>query len=153
MCCVLEWNVDKSCRRFLLLLIVSTSIASAETMVDNRTLVEMPPETQLMLRLEMMDHMATVNELIVNLGSRDLETVAKVAEKRLGMSSMGKHRATGKGPGRYMPQEMRQIGLGMHRAASNLAEVAAQGDFDASLSAMQAITSSCVACHGAFRVR
>jgi len=125
----------------------------ADTSADTRTQVEMPAETQTLLRLEMMDHMAAVNELLGYLGSGDLDRAAETAEERMGLSSMGKHRATGMGPGRFMPPEMRQIGLGMHTAASEFAKTAAQGDLQASVAALQQVTAACVACHNAYRIR
>ena len=138
-CIIFTWRLKNFSGRHwrLIILFFLAPAVWADTANDNRTLVEMPPEAQGLLRLDMMDHMAAVNELIGYLGNGDLDAVARVAEKRMGMSSMGKHRGTGMGPGRYMPPEMRQIGFSMHQAASGLAKTAGQGDLAASVAALQ----------------
>ena len=71
----------------------------------------------------------------------------------MGKSSMGKHRESGMGPGRFMPLEMRNIGWNMHEAASRFAAVAAEGDTGAAYTALQQVTGACVACHNAYRTR
>ena len=71
----------------------------------------------------------------------------------MGRSSMGKHRSTGMGPGRYMPVEMRKLGWGMHDAATEFSKIAKQGDLNSAYSAFQKVTSSCVACHYSYRTR
>jgi hypothetical protein len=136
-----------------IMLFLLLPVAWADSSVDRRTLVEMPAETQALLRLEMMDHMAAINELIGYLGNGDLDSAATAAEERMGLSSMGKHRSKGSGPGRFMPPEMRQIGVSMHMAASEFAKTAAQGDLQPSVAALQQVTAACVACHNAYRVR
>jgi cytochrome c556 len=108
---------------------------------------------RIILGEEMREHMATVNEVLGYLGRGQLERAAEVAEARMGLSSTGKHRGTGMGPGRYMTPEMRQTGRAMHESATRFAEIAAQGDLAASVAAFQTITAHCVACHNAYRVR
>ena len=120
---------------------------------DPRQLVSMPDETREIIRKEMLDHLSTLNEIISLLASNNLDAAAEVAESRMGKSTMGKHRGTGMGPGRYMPLEMRNIGWGMHEAATEFSEVAKKGDLKASYDALQKITGSCVACHYSYRTR
>ena len=57
----------------------------------------------------MYDHLSALNEIIGLLAKNKIDAVADVAESRMGKSSMGKHRATDMGPGRFMPPEMRNI--------------------------------------------
>ena len=120
---------------------------------DHRQLVEMPVQTQQLMRKDMQDHLAAMSEIFGYLADNNFAVAAEVAEKRMGKSSMGKHRATGMGPGRFMPLEMRKIGWGMHEAASNFAEVAKSGNLNKSYAALQKVMSSCTACHLSFRVR
>ncbi len=119
----------------------------------SRQLVSMPEETRSLMREEMLDHLSALNELIGYLANNNLDAAATVAETRMGKSSMGKHRATGMGPGKYMPDAMRNIGFGMHAAASELSQVAKEGDLKGAFGALQKITSSCVACHYSYRIR
>ena len=120
---------------------------------DPRQLVSMPEQTQEIMRKDMVDHLSALGEIIGHLGSNDLEAAAEVAETRMGRSSMGKHRGTGMGPGRYMPVEMRKLGWGMHDAATEFSQAAKQGDVQAAYKALQKITSACVACHYSYRIR
>jgi cytochrome c556 len=48
---------------------------------------------------------------------------------------------------------MKQIGRGMHEAASRFAAVADSGDLAESYSALQGVVASCAACHNGFRIR
>lgn len=145
------------CPRFLsALLLMASPLLQAEpaaTQEDHRQLVEMPPQAQRLMQADMLDHMAALNQIIGLLAAGDLEQAGEVAETRMGRSSMGKHRGTGMGPGRFMPDAMRRIGWGMHDAASEFAEVAKQGDAQAAWRSLQNITNSCVACHYSYRTQ
>lgn len=127
--------------------------ATGSSSIDQRQLVSMPEQTQQLMRLDMLDHLAALNEIIGYLAENNLEAAADVAETRMGKSSMGKHRATGMGPGRYMPLEMREIGWGMHESATELSRFAQKGDKKNAYIAMQKVTSACVACHYSYRTR
>lgn len=131
----------------------SATPASVTSIGDARQLVEMPQQVRKVMREDMLQHLAALNELIARLSTNNLDAAAQIAENRLGKSSMGKHRGTGMGPGRFMPPEMRKLGWGMHQAASELAEVARKGDFQGSLAALQKVSGACVSCHYSFRTR
>ena len=133
----------------------SDTPSRAAAIDDNRVLVDMPAETQQILRSMMRDHLLVLSELLGHLANNDLATAADVAEQRLGKRSMGKHRGThkGMGPGRYMPKEMKKIGHGMHEAASRFASVAESGDMNGSYAALQDVVAACAACHSSFRIR
>lgn len=146
------------------LLFISQTTHSEETVIktqdvidssggDLRQLVSMPDQTRELMRKEMLDHLTTLNEIIGYLASNDLDAITDVAETRMGRSSMGKHRGTGMGPGRFMPLEMRNLGWDMHDAASELSKAAKQGDLKGTYSTLQKVTSSCVACHYSYRTR
>ena len=120
---------------------------------DVRQLVSMPDQAREFMRKDMLDHLSALNEIIGYLASNNLDAASDVAETRLGRSSMGKHRGTGMGPGRFMPLEMRNLGWGMHDAASEFSQIAKQGDLKNAYSALQKVTGSCVACHYSYRTR
>ena len=69
----------------------------------------------------MRDHLATLNEIIGDVGNGKFDNASKLAEQRLGMSSLGLHGAAHMAP--FMPQPMQDLGTSMHRAASRLAIV------------------------------
>lgn len=120
---------------------------------DHRQLVTMPDLPRALMRADMQDHLVALNEIFESLAENNLAEAAETAEKRLGNSSMGKHAvmARGQGPGRFMPDAMRQIGWSMHAAGSEFAVAAKEGDTAKTYAALQKIMSSCVACHMSFR--
>jgi hypothetical protein len=113
----------------------------------------MPDQARELMRIDMLDHLAVLNEIIGYLASNNLEAAADVAETRMGRSSMGKHRGTDMGPGKFMPLEMRNLGRGMHDSASEFSRITKQGDLQNAYNALQGVTSSCVACHFSYRTR
>ena len=127
--------------------------ANNSTSADLRQLVSMPEQTRQIMREEMLNHLSALSEIISQLASNNLDAAADTAETRMGKSTMGKHQGTGMGPGRYMPLEMRNIGWGMHEAATELSQAAKKGDLPGAYSALQKVTASCVACHYSFRTR
>lgn len=122
---------------------------------DARQLVDMPELPRALMRSDMLDHLAALNEIIGHLAENQPGAAAEVAEKRIGTRTMGKHAAMarGQGPGRFMPDTMRQMGWNMHDAADKFARTAREGDSSKTLAALQQLTSSCVACHMSFRTR
>ena len=120
---------------------------------DPRQLVTMPEQSRQIMQQDMIDHLAALNEIIAHLANGDLEAAAETAETRMGRSSMGKHRGTGMGPGRFMPPAMRSLGMGMHEAASELARLAQEDDSKGAYTALQKVTGACVACHYSYRTR
>ena len=120
---------------------------------DPRQLVEMPDQARKLMREDMLEHLSALNEVIAYLAANDLDAAAEIAESKMGKSSMGKHRGTGMGPGRFMPPEMRSIGWSMHEAATEFSQLAKKGGSKNAYAALQKITGSCVACHYAYRTR
>lgn len=120
---------------------------------DRRQLVSMPAQAREFMRQDMLSHLVAIDEIIGHLANNKLDAAAKVAETRLGKSTMGKHRGTGMGPGRFMPPAMRNLGWDMHDSASEFARVAIKGDAQRAHAALQKVTAACVACHLNYRTR
>lgn len=120
---------------------------------DPRQLVSMPAKAQQLLRKDMNDHLVALNQILAHLASSEFQKAGELAESRLGIASMGRHRGTEMGPGRFMPPEMHRLGIEMHRSASDFAAAAKSEDSAEAYSALQRITSFCVACHVSFRIR
>ena len=105
-----------------------------------------------MLYPGIMRHSFTaINEILVYLDNDELEKAAETAEYRLGMSSLESHGASHMA--KFMPEEMRQAGTTMHKAASRFALKAQEGEALAAYKALSDITSACVACHSGYRVK
>ena len=133
----------------LLSLLMSSSISIAED--DTRELVQFPEMMQQHMMKNMRDHLKSINEILSSLASDDLDTAAQVAEQRLGMSSLESHDASHMA--KFMPEGMRQAGSSMHKEASRFALKAQEGDLLAAYKILPEITSACVACHAAYRIR
>jgi hypothetical protein len=125
---------------------------------DSRELVRLPEPMQEHMLGNMRDHLATVNEIIGDIADNKFDEAAKLAEQRLGMSSLALHDAAHMAP--FMPKPMQDIGASMHHAASRLVIVLQ----DASLSptfdsmrdvnrALHEVTAACTACHASYRIR
>jgi hypothetical protein len=132
-----------------LLLFITNSVSIAEE--DTREFVQLPEMMQQHMMKNMRDHLKSINEILSSLASDDLDTAAQVAEQRLGMSSLESHDASHMA--KFMPEGMRQAGTSMHKAASRFALKAQEGDLLAAYKILPEITSACVACHAAYRIR
>lgn len=133
------------------ILLLTAFAASAQ---DTRRKVELPPMMRDHMMANMRDHLLAVSEIQEALAGGAFDRAADVAENRLGMSSLKSHGASHMAP--HMPEAMREIGTGMHRAASRFAvaaqEAAVTGDTRRALGSLAEVTRQCVACHAAFRV-
>ena len=118
---------------------------------DKRIFVEMPQKMQQHMMSNMRDHLAAINEILINLSNDELDKAAEIAEYRLGMSSLESHGASHMA--KFMPEGMRQAGTAMHRAASRFALKAQEGDVLPAYKALADITSACVTCHSAYKVK
>jgi hypothetical protein len=125
---------------------------------DARELVRLPEPMQEHMLGNMRDHLATLNEIIGNIADGKFDEAAKLAEQRLGMSSLGLHGAAHMAP--FMPQPMQAVGTSMHRAASRLAivlqDTSVSPTFDTMRDvnrALHEVTTTCTACHAGYRIR
>jgi len=99
----------------------------------------------------MRDHLVAINELLIEMANGDFGEAAEIAEYRLGMSSLESHGASHMA--KFMPEGMRQAGTAMHKAASRFALKAQEEEVLPASNALSEVTSACVACHSAYRIR
>lgn len=103
----------------------------------------------------MRDHLQTLQEIQSHLAMGRTDLAAKIAEERLGMSSLELHGASE--VSKYMPQGMQDAGTAMHRAASRFAitaqDMGVTGDPKPALAALAEITAQCVSCHAGYRLK
>jgi cytochrome c556 len=125
---------------------------------DDRQLVRLPPPMQEHMLGNMRDHLATLNDIIGNVAEGKYDAAAKLAEQKLGMSSLAAHGAAHMAP--FMPQQMQDIGTSMHHAASRLVVVlqdAAVSSNEQSVRdinrALHEVTGACTACHASYKLR
>ncbi|MBL8428979.1 MAG: cytochrome C [Dechloromonas sp.] len=138
--------------RFIFALFFASTAALAQ---DSRQLAPLPAAAQESLRQEMLDNMLAVNEVLVLMAEGKVREAGEVAEAKLGMSAMGKHRSKpfDARPGPHMPPAMHGIGMDGHKAVSEFANVAKTGDRDKALTLLPNLTSACVGCHFSYRTR
>jgi len=125
---------------------------------DKRELVRLPPMMQEHMLGNMRDHLESLNGIVGYVGDGKYDDAAKLAEQRLGMSSLGFHDAAHMAP--FMPQPMQDLGTSMHRAASRLGIVLQNAAVTPSVDSMQEVnralaevTAACTGCHAAYRIR
>ena len=106
------------------------------------------------------NHLATLNEIIGDIANDKFDAAAKIAERRLGMSSLSLHGAAHLAP--YLSAEAdaghreracttRQAGWSIVLQDASIAPtVDAMRDVNR---ALHEVTSACEACHAAYRVR
>ena len=117
---------------------------------DPRQMVELPEMMQQHMLANMRDHLAAINDILAAMANDEPDLAAEIAETRLGMSSLESHGAAHMAE--FMPEGMRNAGTAMHRAASRFALMAQEGDATAAYEALAGVTSTCVACHAAYRI-
>lgn len=125
---------------------------------DGRELVSMPAPMQAHMLANMRDHLLALDGMLAALARGDVNEAGRIAESRIGMSSLDDHGASHMAP--FMPEGMRAAGTAMHRAASRLVLAAQQADIEQSYAAqqkvfgaLQEITAACNACHAGYRLR
>lgn len=133
----------------LVSLVLMPMAAKAEG--DTREQVALPDMMQSHMLANTRDHLAALNEILASMAGGDGDKAAQIAETRLGMSSLATHGASHMAP--FMPERMREIGTGMHHAASRFALRAQEGEPGPALKALSDVTAACVACHSGYRIR
>lgn len=118
---------------------------------ESRQYVKLPDMMQQHMMTNMRDHLKAINEILFSLSKNQMDKAADIAEQRLGMSSLGKHGAAHMG--KFMPVGMRQAGTNMHKAASRFALKAEEGELIPAYAMLAEVTSACVACHSAYRIK
>ena len=116
---------------------------------DTRQLVEFPDIMRAHMLGNMRDHLVAINEILNHLAADELEKAADVAETRLGFSSLDSHGASH--IANFMPEEMAAAGTAMHRAASQFARIAQEGEILPAYKKLKDITAACTACHAGYR--
>jgi len=149
-----------------LLLLPMTLTMAGELNTDPRQAVEMPPEMKNMFLKNMRGHMESLDLIIAALAENDLTEAAAVAETGMGAGHgkkrqcddehAGKHKQSSrkeKGFGKFMPKEMKMMGMQLHIAANEFADVAREGNMGEAYKSLRHISSACVACHQSFQVK
>ena len=122
---------------------------------DTRQFVQFPDELREQTLANMRDHLLALQEIQEALAQKQEDKAARIAEERLGLSSLTLHGAHE--VAKYMPQGMQDAGSEMHRAASRFAieaqNAGVTGDLRPALDALSKVTAQCVGCHAGYRLK
>ena len=122
---------------------------------DARIAVQFPDEIKSHTLTSMREHLLIIAQLQSALATEKYDEAAKIAEFKLGMSSLAEHGAHESS--KFMPKGMQEAGTSMHRSASQFAieagNAAATGDGKKALAALAMVTQACVACHAGYRLQ
>ncbi|MCK1453566.1 hypothetical protein IVB36_22485 [Bradyrhizobium sp. 35] len=125
------------------------------TVADTREFVKFPPDLVEHTIANMRDHLLTLQQINEALAAGEPEKAAKIAEERLGMSSLRLHGASE--VAKYMPQGMQDAGTSMHKAASRFAieaqNVGVTGEMKPAVGALGQVMAACVGCHAGYRLK
>lgn len=138
-----------------LALLAATLLSLPAAAEDTRLFAPLTPQAQETLRLEMLDNLVALNEILALLADGKVKEAGEVAETKLGKSAMGKNARLpfDARPGPQMPRDMHSLGINGHLAASEFAQAAASGNRDAALAKLPALMGACIACHASYRTR
>ena len=122
---------------------------------DTREFVKFPPELVEQTIAHMRDHLLALQQINEALAAGEPERAGKLAEERLGLSSLRLHGAAE--VAKYMPPGMQDAGTSMHKAASRFAieaqNVGVTGDMKPALGALGQTMAACVGCHARYRLK
>lgn len=128
--------------------------AAKKPAADPRTAVRFPAALREHTLTNMRDHLLALAEIQESLSKGAFDAAGKVAEERLGMTSLKLHGAHE--VAKYMPKGMQGAGTAMHRSASQFAleaqNASVTGDLKPALAALSKVTQACVACHAGYRL-
>jgi len=156
----------------LVFLLLTMTPAMAEDVIsdDVRQVVNMPAEMREDFLKNMRGHMESLDHIIAALADSDFSRAADIAETKLGAGQgkkkqcedEGEHtqqkhqhspvKNSKKGFGQFMPQEMKKMGMQLHHAANEFANIARKGDAGDAYKSLRNISAACVACHFSFQV-
>jgi len=121
---------------------------------DTRQFVRFPDQLRQHTLANMRDHLLALQEIQEALARKQEDKAARVAEERLGLTSLKLHGAHE--VAKFMPQGMQDIGTEMHRSASRFAieaqNAGVTGDLRPALEALSRVTAQCVGCHAGYRL-
>lgn len=130
----------------------ANNAAPAMAAEDTRPLVNLKPETIALLRADMRGMLAGLTNVLALLAEGKKKEAAALLESELGMAAMGSHPGMMKAS-QELPENVRMLGMEMHKAASKLAKNMDSMKPAAIYGGLSEISAGCVSCHMAYRVR
>ena len=124
---------------------LGTTSRSPAAPADGRTALRVPVAAPEAVLTEMRAMLASVQGVTDGVARSDAEAIRRAA------AASGMATAADPALEKVLPEEFLRLGMATHMAFDSLAANAAAGP-EASMKALAGITSTCVACHAAFRL-
>jgi hypothetical protein len=140
-------------RKTVLAAVMLSVLAVSARAEDNRIAIDLPPDIKARFLEQMRTHMNALNDVIHLMAAGKVREAGSVASSEM---ATGK----GKGIGRFMPPEFREMGFDYHRSAGDFARLTAEisepmdaAGWEKAVGGVAQITARCSACHATFRVK
>ena len=122
---------------------------------DTRLAVRVPQIIRDRILIDMRGYLQGLQEIQMALSKQDYGRAADMAENHVGMSVLVLHRSHE--VAKYVPKNFQELGIAMHRSASQLAvaidNTAVSGDIKPVLASFSEVMGACVACHATYRLQ
>ncbi len=125
--------------------------AVPRTAHDGRQLVQLEVAVEWLSMVSMRDYLMTLMRITEQLARDELDTAARLAEERLGLTAAESVLIT-----RVLeqaPEEFRSLTEDLHQTGTRLATLIRSDDRDGALDAMADVMQVCVTCHAQYRYR
>ena len=121
---------------------------------DSRQLLEMPAAAKSTLRIEMMERLQTLQQVMQAVASGKPQDAAQLAKAGIGTGVMMRHgkRPPEAIPRNYMPESMKPLSKQSHMLGDELSEALKSGDRAKIDGKLAEVLGNCVACHNLYRV-
>lgn len=149
----------KSCAVLLGVGAFALQAAAADVMLnsvpdpDSRQLLQMPAAARNTLRVEMLERLQALQQVMQAIAEGKPEEAAQVAKAGIGMGVMMRHgkRPPEAIPRNYMPEGMMPLSKQSHMLGDELSEALKSGDRKRIDAKLGAVIANCVACHNQYR--
>jgi hypothetical protein len=150
-------HIQQSTLALFVTLVFSLPVVSEE-LNDVRTLVKLPSDIENKLLFNMRDHIRALDDIIHFVQSGKYEDAERIAESRLGWSSLV--RQGDQEVADHWPEPMQAMANQMYEAGSNFVIISQNASVEDSkesyknvIAALGKMTSACRSCHETYRLR
>jgi hypothetical protein len=121
---------------------------------DTRQLLQMPTPAKNTLRIEMLERLQALQQVIAALADDKPQDAVAIAKSGIGTGVMMRHgnRPPEAIPRNYMPETMMPLSKQSHMLGDELSELLKSGDRKKIDSKLSEVINNCVACHNLYRI-
>jgi hypothetical protein len=121
---------------------------------DSRHLLEMPAAAKNTLRIEMLERLQALHQIMKAYAEGKPQDVAQLAKSAIGTGVMMRHgkRQSEAIPRNFMPEGMLPLSKQSHMLGDEFSEALKSGDRNRIDAKLSEVTGNCVACHALYRI-